>query len=102
MTKKIKEKEWNYEVVVAGQQVNIIGHTMTEPQARGILEHFVKGAGLKDIIFSVKRLTPEPVNWSMATGGYGDIQLNDTNSISFTQSDRGVDWANIPDLEKKP
>ena len=97
MSKKIKEKEWNYEIIIAGQQVNIIGHTMTEPQARGILEHFVKGAGLKDIVFSVKRLTSEPVsyNYDFST------DAGAANTISFTQSPTGVDWSNIPDLEKK-
>ena len=84
-------KKWNYELVVAGQQVNIIAHTMTEPQARGILDHFVKGAGLNDIVFSVKRLTPEPVNW-----GYdftGDVA--GSNTISFTNSPtlNSTDWA---------
>ena len=42
------EKEFNYEVIIGGQEINIVANTMTEHQARTILEHFVKQAGLKE------------------------------------------------------
>lgn len=55
-----KEYKFNYEVVVSGEQVNIVAQVMTESQAKLILKHFVENSGLKDIVFSCKRLTPEP------------------------------------------
>lgn len=52
--------QYNYDVVVAGEEVNLVAKTMNEIQARDILEHYIKAFRLKNCVFSCKRLTPEP------------------------------------------
>jgi len=72
--------KYNYEVVISGNEVEVVAKTMTESQARCILEHFVKTARLNNIFFSVKRLTPEIEDY------YGINFVNTPQQASITQS----------------
>ena len=64
----------NFEVLVAGDEVEINAKVMTEYQARVILEHILKNAQLKNIVFSCKRVTPEPFSEINAVNGLYQTQ----------------------------
>ncbi len=79
--------EKNYELFVAGNEIEFVAKTVTESQVRCVLDHFVKQTGLKNLTISCKRVTPEPIV------KYSDIELTDavgTNTIS---------WQGIPNLD---
>ncbi len=78
--------KFNYEVVIGGQEINIVANVMTESQARTILEHFVKSSGLKDIFFKCKRLTPEPFTGGGSLFDTSPALTSSAQNITFDTS----------------
>ncbi len=73
---------YNYRVIFAGQMSEGTAQFMTEKMARTFMAHILENAKLNDIMFSVKRLTPEPVIW--AGTDLGTNTVTGTDTLTFT------------------